>query len=264
VLDDWRSELDMLGIGGEVEGEAGNGPAASEESGSQSLARFLVPDPENLVERASTIFRTAFGAIGDATVIVLVAVFTAANPSAYRDGLLSLVPRDRRPRFAEVLDDIGATLRWWLVGQLVAMTVVGTATWLLLTAIGMPSALLLGLQAGLLTFIPFLGPIIGGVAILLVAMSQGGAMVLWAMGGYVLIQSIEGYLLTPLVQQNTVDLHPLLAITAMILFGTLFGLLGIALATPLVVVIRLLVLRLYVDDALGGAHQPAPAPTDPD
>jgi predicted PurR-regulated permease PerM len=174
------------------------------------------------------------------------------------------VPRDRRPRFAEVLDDIGATLRWWLVGQLVAMTVVGTATWLLLTAIGMPSALLLGLQAGILTFIPFLGPIIGGAAILLVAMSQGGAMVLWAMGGYVLIQSIEGYLLTPLVQQNTVDLHPLLAITAMILFGTLFGLLGIALATPLVVVIRLLVLRLYVDDALGGAHQPAPAPTDPD
>ena len=76
-------------------------------------------------------------------------------------------------------------------------------------------------------------------------------MVLWALGGYILIQSLEGYLLTPLVQQRTVDLRPLLTITAMILFGTLFGILGIALATPMIAVIRLLVLRLYVEDALG-------------
>ena len=128
----------------------------------------------------------------------------------------------------------------------------------------MPSALLLGLQAEILTFIPFLGPFIGGVAIMLVAMAQGSTMIFWALGGYVLIQSAEGYLLTPLVQQRIVDLRPLLAITAMILFGTLVGLLGIALATPLVAAIRLLVLRLYVDDALGGERQPATARADRD
>jgi predicted PurR-regulated permease PerM len=262
VLDDWRSELTLLGIGGEAEVGADDAPTATEETGSESMARFLVPDPENLVERASTIFRTTFGAIGDLAVIVLVAVFTAANPSAYRDGLMSLAPKEGRPRFAEVLDETGAMLRWWLVGRLLAMTAVGTATWLLLTAIGMPSALLLGLQAGILTFVPFVGPVIGGVAILLVAMSQGGTMVLWAMGGYVVIQLLEGYLMTPLVEQKTVALRPILAITAMIVFGTLFGLLGIALATPLVAVIRLLVLRLYVDDALGGAVETAPADAD--
>jgi predicted PurR-regulated permease PerM len=276
VLDDWRSELDLLGIRGDsgaadgeegdeaVAAEAGPGTDEAEESGSESVARFLLPDPENLVERVGSIFRTTFGAIGDTAVIIFVAVFTAADPSAYRNGLLSLVPRRRRQHFALILDDIGTMLRWWLVGQLFAMLAVGTATWLLLTAIGMPSALLLGLQAGILTFIPFLGPFIGGAAIMLVAMAQGGTMIFWALGGYVLIQSAEGYLLTPLVQQRTVDLRPLLAITAMILFGTLFGLLGIALATPLVAVIRLLVLRLYVDDALGGEHLPAAETADRD
>jgi predicted PurR-regulated permease PerM len=268
VLDDWRAELDLLGISGDsavAESEEAYAAEAGEaESGSESLAKFLLPDPENLVDRVGAVFRTTFGAIGDSAIIIFVAVFTAANPSAYRNGLLSLAPRQRRQDFARLLDDIGTMLRWWLVGQLCAMTAVGTTTWLLLTAIGMPSALLLGLQAGILTFIPFLGPFIGGVAIMLVAMAQGGTMIFWALGGYALIQSAEGYLLTPLVQQRTVDLRPLLAITAMILFGTLFGLLGIALATPLVAVIRLLVLRLYVDEALGGEHQPAAARADRD
>jgi predicted PurR-regulated permease PerM len=250
-LENWRSELAILGIDSAEADDKGNGQAASEESRGQSLARLLLPDPENLFERANTVFRTTFGAVGDAAVIILVAIFTAANPIAYRDGLLSLVPKDRRARFGDIFDDIGQMLRWWLVGQLCAMTAVGTATGLMLTAIGMPSALLLGLQAGILTFVPFLGPLVGGIAILLVAMAQGGTMVLWALGGYIMIQSLEGYLLTPLVQQRTVDLRPLLTITAMILFGTLFGILGIALATPMIAVIRLLVLRLYVDDALG-------------
>ena len=271
VLDDWRSELDLLGIGADSDEEEGEDAAATEvgesdeeESGSESVARFLLPDPENLVERVGSVFRTTFGAIGDTAVIIFVALFTAANPRAYRNGLLTLVPPSRRRHFGQLLDDMGTMLRWWLVGQLCAMTAVGTATWLLLTAIGMPSALLLGLQAGILTFIPFLGPFIGGVAIMLVAMAQGGTMIYWALGGYVLIQSAEGYLLTPLVQQRTVNVRPLLVITAMILFGTLFGLIGIALATPLIAVIRLLVLRLYVDDALGGAHLPAAEKADPD
>ncbi len=244
--------------------EAGPDTDEEEESGSESVARFLLPDPENLVERVNSIFRTTFGAIGDTAVIIFVAIVTAADPSAYRNGLLILVPQRRRRYFALILHDIGTMLRWWLVGQLVAMTVIGTATWLLLTAIGMPSALLLGLQAGILTFIPTLGPFIGGAAIMLVAMAQGGTMIFWALGGYVLIQSAEGYLLTPLVQQRTVNVRPLLLITAMIVFGTLFGLLGIALATPLVAVIRLLVLRLYVDDALGGAQLSAAESADSD
>jgi predicted PurR-regulated permease PerM len=267
VFDDWRAELDLLGISGdsdEADEAAVAAEAGEQESGSESVAKFFVPDPENLVERVGSVFRTTFGAIGDTAVIIFVAIFTAADPNAYRNGLLSLVPPRRREDFARLLDDTGTMLRWWLLGQLVAMLAVGTATWLLLTAIGMPSALLLGLQAGILTFIPFLGPFLGGAAIMLVAMAQGGTMIFWALGGYVLIQSAEGYLLTPLVQQRTVDVRPLLVITAMILFGTLFGLLGIALATPLVAVIRLLVLRLYVDDALGGAHLPTAEKADPD
>lgn len=270
VIDDWRSELAMVGIGGDSDsgrgaedGEAGNATEpVEEESGSESLAHSLLPAPQDIAERIGSIFRTTYGALGDSAVIILVAIFTAANPGAYRNGLLSLVPKRRRLDYARILDDIGTMLRWWLVGQVIAMVAVGTATGLLLTAIGMPSALLLGLQAGILTFVPFLGSFLGGIAIALVALAQGGTMVFWALGGYILIMSAEGNFLTPLVQQRTVDLRPLLAITAMIVFGTLFGLLGIVLATPLVAVIRLLVLRLYVDEVLGGAHRPAAEATD--
>ena len=131
VLDDWRAELNILGISGngaDVEHEAGSASEVSEETGSESLARFLLPDPENLVDRVGAVFRTTFGAIGDSAIIIFVAVFTAANPSAYRNGLLSLAPRQRRQDFARLLDDICTMLRWWLVGQLCAMTAVGTTT----------------------------------------------------------------------------------------------------------------------------------------
>ena len=120
VLEDWRSELDLLGIGGDSGADAEEAiadEAGEAESGSESLARFLLPDPENLLERVGSIFRTTFGALGDTAVIIFVAIFTAADPSAYRNGLLSLVPRRRRQHFARLLDDIGAMLRWWLLGS---------------------------------------------------------------------------------------------------------------------------------------------------
>ena len=139
-------------------------------------------------------------------------------------------------------------LRWWLVGQGVAVAVIAVSTWIGLALIGMPGALLLGVQAGLVNFIPYLGPVIAAVPIVLAAMAQGTSMVIWALGVHIVIQTLEGYVLAPLIQRRAVDLPPVLTLAAVMLFGALFGAMGVALATPLVALIKVAVERLYIED----------------
>ncbi|GAA0608523.1 AI-2E family transporter [Craurococcus roseus] len=219
----------------------------------RTLAQVLLPDPSTLFGTAYSAFSLASGLLGNAIVVVFVGLFAAADPGIYRRGVLALLPRGRRQRVGEVLDEMAAVLRWWLVGQLVAVVLIALSMWLGLALIGMPGALLLGLQAGLVNFIPYLGPVIGAVPIGLAAMAQGTTMVLWALGVHVVIQTIEGYVLAPLIQRRAVDLPPVLTLAAVAVFGTLFGALGVALATPLVAVLKVAVQRLYVEDRLGGA-----------
>lgn len=227
--------------------------SSGEEGGPRTLARLLLPDPSTLFGTAYSAVSLATGWLGNAIVVVFVGLFAAADPGAYRRGVLALLPRDRRGRVGEVLDEMAAVLRWWLVGQLVAVVLIALSTWAGLALIGMPGAFLLGLQAGLVNFIPYLGPVIAAVPIGLAAMAQGTAMVLWAMGVHLVVQTVEGYALAPLIQRRAVDLPPVLTLAAVAVFGTLFGALGVALATPLVAVIKVAVQRLYVEDRLGGA-----------
>ena len=224
-----------------------------ESGGPRTLAQLLLPDPSTLFGTAYSAFSLASGLLGNAIVVVFVGLFAAADPGTYRRGVLALLPRGRRQRVGEVLDEMAAVLRWWLVGQLVAVVLIALSMWLGLALIGMPGALLLGLQAGLVNFIPYLGPVIGAVPIGLAAMAQGTTMVLWALGVHVAVQTVEGYVLAPLIQRRAVDLPPVLTLAAVAVFGTLFGALGVALATPLVAALKVAVQRLYVEDRLGGA-----------
>jgi predicted PurR-regulated permease PerM len=218
----------------------------------RTLAQLILPDPSALFGHAYAVFSIASGVLGAAIVVVFVGLFLAASPGTYRRGVLSLVPRPRRQRVGEVLDEMARALRWWLAGQLVAVIIIALSTWIGLAAIGMPGALLLGIQAGLVNFIPYLGPVIAAVPILLAAMAQGTSMALWALGVHVVIQTLEGYVLAPLIQRRAVDVPPVLTLAAVMIFGALFGAIGIALATPLVAVLKIAVVRLYVEDRLGG------------
>jgi predicted PurR-regulated permease PerM len=148
-------------------------------------------------------------------------------------------------------------LRLWLKGQAIAMVVVGLLTGLGLWALGMPSALTLGLLAGVLEFIPFAGPIIAAVPAILLALAVSPELALWVTLLYVAIQQFEGNLLTPLVQQYAVDLPGAVLLFSLIGFGTLFGTLGVILAAPLAVVTMVLVKRLYVIETL---DTPTPIP----
>jgi predicted PurR-regulated permease PerM len=190
------------------------------------------------------------GVLGGTILIIVSGVFLAANPGTYRRGLLALVPQQMRDEAATALDASGDALRRWLLGQLIAMAVVGVATGAGLYLIGIESALALGLIAGLLEFIPFIGPILAAVPAVLIALGSGDYTVFYVIGLYLLIQQLENNLLVPIIQRRTADSPPVLGIFAVIGMGMAFGPLGLLFGTPLTVVLVVLVKYLYVRKSL--------------
>jgi len=205
----------------------------------EQIASILLPDPAGLFGQA----RSALGTAGDVLLTLFIGFFVGLNPAAYRRGLESLIPRNRRDRVLDAVDDMADTLRWWLVGQVVTIVVVALSIALALMALGTPGGLVLGLLAGVLNFIPYLGAFVGAVPIAIAASSQGSTMVAWVIAIYLVIQIIEGYVLTPLIQRRTVHIQPAHALGMQMLMGTLFGAIGIALAAPLQALLRVAVVR---------------------
>lgn len=196
-------------------------------------------------------FPDLIGALGSIVFILVSGVFLAVNPRMYKKGLLTLLPVPRREPVGKALDSAGYALRLWLVGKIITMVVIGVVTTAGLYLIGIPSPLALGFLAGLLEFIPFLGPILAFVPAGAVALSAGQGSFVWVLGLYVVIQQLENNLLVPLVQQHTVELPPVLGMFAVVSFGLLFGPIGVILGVPLAIIILVLVKELYVSQALG-------------
>jgi predicted PurR-regulated permease PerM len=157
-------------------------------------------------------------------------------------------PRRRRAFVSDLLIEIVHALRWWLLGQLIAMAVIGVTTGVVLTLLGVPGAVLLGIQAGLLNFIPYLGAFLAAIPILLAAASQGMTTLVWVAVAYVVIQIIEGYIMTPLILKRTVHVPPVVTLASLMIFGALFGSPGLAMATPLAAALRVIVLRLQDEE----------------
>jgi hypothetical protein len=149
------------------------------------------------------------------------------------------------------MDDIGDTLARWLIGKSLSMLIVGIATAGGLTLLGVPLGLILGIIAGLLDFIPYIGPILAGVPAVLIALSISPDLALYTVLLFLAIQTLEGYVLQPLVEARAVEIPPALTIVMQLVFGSLFGFAGIALATPLTAMLMVLVNKLYVEDILG-------------
>ncbi|HYI42667.1 MAG TPA: AI-2E family transporter [Sphingomicrobium sp.] len=201
--------------------------------------------------------------LADTLVVIFGGIFLAAQPNFYRIGLVKLVPAAKRALVTEAMIDSERALRLWLKGQLIAMVIVGILTGVGLWALGMPSALVLGLLAGVLEFIPFAGPILAAIPAILLALAASPDLALWVVLLYIAVQQVEGAVVQPIVQQYAVDLPGVILLFALIAFGTLFGAIGVILAAPLAVVTYVLVKRLYVREALD-THTPIPGETSSD
>jgi predicted PurR-regulated permease PerM len=177
-------------------------------------------------------------------------LYFASNPHLYVKGLVTLLPEARRPRIHEVLDKVAHVLRWWFLGQLIDMAVVGVLTVTGLMIIGMPMALALGVLAGILTFVPYFGAILAAIPAVAIALGQSLHMTVLTLVVFAICHVVEGYIVSPLVQDRMVRLPPALLILSMTFIGSLFGPMGIILATPLAAAGLVLVSELYVVDVL--------------
>jgi predicted PurR-regulated permease PerM len=166
------------------------------------------------------------------------------------------MPPAARPRVRMVMNEMGQVMRNWLLGQLVRIVIVAIVVAIAFQLLGVPGAWLLGLQAGAANFIPYLGPLIAAFPVALVAMPLGFPTLAWVMILYVAIQTIEGFVVAPIIQKGSLDVAPAWTLFAIVIFGAMFGGLGIALAAPVLGLARIAVLRFYVEDWLGSRAAP--------
>jgi predicted PurR-regulated permease PerM len=215
------------------------------------MLRRAAPSPGAVVDFVSAALAILSAVVSGIGLAIVGGIYLAVEPRMYREGLLRLWPAGQRDRVRETMLAVGRALRSWLQGQLFAMVAIGTLSAIGLWIIGMPSWLALGLIAGIVQFVPLAGPILAAIPALLVALSQGGDMLLWVALLYVAIQQVEGNLLTPMVQREVSALPPALTIFTLVAFALLFGAVGVVLAVPLTVVGYALVGKLWVRDTLG-------------
>ena len=195
---------------------------------------------------AGKFFSTTFGVFGDLYVILFVGIFFTISPQPYVNGIIQLVPPKGRKKARDVLDKIADHLKGWLKGILFAMFVVFVLTAIGLGIMGMPLWLVLALLAGLISFIPNFGPLIALIPAVMVGLMEGPQMALMVAGLYILVQVVESNFITPLVQQKLIDLPPALIILTQVVMGVLSGGWGLVLATPLTVIVIVLIQELYI------------------
>lgn len=201
------------------------------------------------------------GVITNIVLVVVSALYLAFHPAIYVSGFVHLFPSSMRGKVRRTLARLGAALQRWMIGQLFAMLVVGLLTYLGLRLLGMPSALALAAIAALFEFIPFLGPLLAAVPALAIAVSESPSLAISVAALYLAIQQAEGNLITPLVQQRWVRLPPAVTLFSILAFGTLFGWLGILLATPLGVAAMIMIQELWLAQTLHEEEAGAPAST---
>jgi predicted PurR-regulated permease PerM len=188
----------------------------------------------------------AFGLLAGIMLVLVGGIYLALQPNLYRRGLLALVPRRLLTQAEAMMDEAGQALRHWLVGQLATMVLVGTMTGTGAYLIGLPSAVALGIIAALLEFVPYAGPVATAVPALLLALPFGAHTILLTILLLIVVQTAEGYFLTPLIQRRAVSLPPALTLFAVFAMGILFGSLGVLLAAPVMVCTLIAIRHLYI------------------
>ncbi|HSF38986.1 MAG TPA: AI-2E family transporter [Thermoanaerobaculia bacterium] len=236
-------------------GAPAEAPAGESEAGSSDQLSSI---PGNLSGQLGAVTRYLFSflsstvaVLGGLLLILFLAIYIGASPDLYRKGLLHLFPHQARPRAREVLSAIGATLQRWLVSQLIAMLVIGAITTIGLMFLDVEAALALGILAGLLEFIPMLGPFLAAIPAVAMGFLDSPQKALTVVILYTVIQFIENHLLIPLLMKQGVDLPPALTLIGLALMGLVFGFIGMLVAVPFLAAVMVAVKLIYVEDVVG-------------
>jgi predicted PurR-regulated permease PerM len=180
-------------------------------------------------------------AVGNFFIVLFLGLTFAAQPSVYRNGLLFMAPARHRARATIIVDRIGETLERWLIAQMLTMAAVFLVTWIGLALIGIQSSFILGIQAGLLAFIPTVGALLAGLIVVLASLASGWIAALSAFGLFLGVHALESYVLTPIIQRQALDIPPATLFAFQILLGVVFGIWGLALALPLMAMVKVMI-----------------------
>ena len=190
--------------------------------------------------KVTAVLGSALGALSSLAMIIVLGLFIAMEPRLYERGFAWILPIGHRENFYQTTERMGFTLRRLMAGRLLGMAVEGLFVSIALFFVGVPMAPLLGILTGLLAFLPNIGAIVSGLLIVLVGFSAGFDTGIGAIVVYVLVQTFDGYVIVPMVARRSVDLPPALVLSCQLLLGALFGILGLALADPIVAMIKVL------------------------
>jgi predicted PurR-regulated permease PerM len=215
--------------------------AAPRNSGGMPSAGTIASSGGAIVSQTLKIILGTVGALGNFFIVLFLGLSFAAQPSVYRKGLLHLTPPKHRKPVTAIVDRISDTLQRWLIAQMITMVAVGAITWIGLMLIGIPSAFILGVQAGLLAFIPTVGALLGGLIVVLASLASGWVAAASAFALFLGVHALESYILTPILQRQALDIPPATLFAFQILLGVVFGVWGLALALPVLAIIKVVI-----------------------
>jgi predicted PurR-regulated permease PerM len=227
------SYLDIGNLNATAGSPAAEAPAAQHNLPS---AGTIASSGGAILSQALKLVLGTVGAVGNFFIVLFLGLCFAAQPGHYRRGLIFMAPARHRASVTIVVDRIGATLERWLIAQMITMFAVFFITWVGLMLIGIPSSFILGIQAGLLTFIPTVGALVGGLIVVLASLASGWVAALSALVLFLGIHALESYILTPMLQRQALEIPPATLFAFQILLGVIFGVWGLALALPLVAI----------------------------
>jgi predicted PurR-regulated permease PerM len=231
-------------------------PAASSTSESPgAAATHNLPGAGALASSGGAIISQTFklllgtvSVVGNFFIVLFLGLTFAAQPNVYRKGLLFMAPARHRARATVIVDRIGDTLERWLIAQLITMFAVFLVTWIGLAIIGVQGSFILGVQAGLLTFIPTVGALLGGLIVVLASLASGWFAAAMAFVLFLGIHALESYILTPIIQRQALEIPPATLFAFQILLGVVFGVWGLALALPLMAVAKVIIAYFKADE----------------
>ena len=215
------------------------------------LQTYLEDLKGHVTGMAAGIVTSTLGNFGTLLLVIVAAIYLAASPGQYVGGIVALMPRGWRERGHLVLRREGQTLRWWFIGQLADMAAIGCLTGLGLYLLGVKLWITLALIAALFNFVPYVGALAGSIPAIVVGLSNGPQTAIYVAILFVVVQTLEGNLIAPLIQKHTVDLPPVITLMSQTVLGTLFGPLGLVLATPITAAGMVLVRMVYMETILG-------------